>query len=236
MKYKKIITITLATILLCTTISAVVIAKDTNMDISSKASSVLRGRIFDLFTKLRGFFPILDKLLNNFKNTDPQVPQKPDTDVAPKLKFEISFNKVYKLEEPIIVEARLTNIGTYAVRLSEMNFKVGTLDYFIRTPDGLELQFVGEKDPRQMEIWTLFPGEENSRTIDIDIKCGLFNVIKSSGGVSGVPEPYEFIPGVYGIRAEYKSFYPIPTFTSETPAIWVGNLETEPDIFEIVEE
>lgn len=194
--------------------------------------SVFRGKIFDFFNKLRDAFPILVALFDTLKPEEPQEPAKPDTDTAPpKLSFDISVGEKFNLEEPIFVEATLTNVGKIAVRLSEMIFKVGTLDYLIRTPDGYELRFIGPVDSRYMEIWTLFP--EESRSIDIDIKCGLFNVPKSVEGAHSEYEPYKFIPGVYAVRAVYKSFVPVPTCTSLVPSIWQGQLETEPPLFEI---
>ncbi|GAG19236.1 unnamed protein product [marine sediment metagenome] len=146
--------------------------------------------------------------------------------------FDISGKEEYKLEEPICVRATLTNIDHEVISVSEMNFKVGTIDFFIRTPDGFEIQFIGPVDPNNMQLLTLYP--EDSSSIEIDIKCGLFGILKSVADVpSQVPIPYDFNPGVYRIYGVYKSFLPIPSLTSEFPKIWLGELETEHYSFEI---
>jgi len=239
MKYKKFVTITLVTLLFCASISTVAMARnsvDETKVIGIK--TVFQGKIFDFISKICNTFPILAKFFDNFQSVEPpklEEPPKPDSDTAPpKLLFDISGKEEYKLEEPIFVRATLTNIDHEIIYVSEMNFKVGTIDFFIRTPDGFEIQFIGPVDPNNVQLLTLYP--EDSSSIEIDIKCGLFGILKSATDVpSQAPIPYDFIPGAYGIYAAYRSFLPIPSPTSEFPKIWLGTLETEHYTFEITE-
>jgi len=233
MKYKKFVTITLVTLLLVTSISIVSMARISNEEIKNIAiKGTIQGRIFNFLNKLQEVFPVLAKFLKNLKPTEPSTPGTPDTDACPKLSFDITVGEKFTFEEPIIVEATLTNICRNAIRLCEMNFKVGTLDYFISTPDGYELHYVGLVDVKQVKIWTLLPKE--SRSIDIDIKCGLFNVLPYLDGDSLLYKPYEFIPGDYATYAVYNSFLPEDSLTSAVNNIWQGSLKSEAHFFTII--
>ena len=59
------------------------------------------------------------------------------------LEFDISINDSYLAGEPIIVTATLTNMGSEPVDISTMGLEVDTLDFYITTPDGKNLQYIG---------------------------------------------------------------------------------------------
>jgi hypothetical protein len=230
MKYNKFLTITLVSLLLFTSISAVSMARISTEEVKNiTINGTTKGLISNFLNKLQEVFPVLAKF---FKNLKPAEPSTPDTDTCPKLLFDISVGARFTLEEQIIVEATLANIGRNTIRLCEMNFKVGTLDYFISAPDGYELHYVGLVDAKQVQIWTLLPKE--SRSIDIDIKCGSFNVLPYLDGDSLLCKPYEFIPGDYAIYGIYNSFLPEDSLTSAVNNIWQGTLKTEAHYFTII--
>jgi len=229
MKYKNFFTITLVTLLLFTSISAVSMARISVREVKNiTINETTKGLISNFLIKLQEVFPVLAKFFKNIKSPDPSTP---DTDTCPKLLFDISVREKFTLEEPIIVEAILTNLGRGTVRLCEMNFKVGTLDYFIKTPDGYELHFIGVIDDKQVLIWALLPKE--SRSIDIDIKCGLFNVLPYFDSDSPICEPFKFVPGDYSIYAVYNSFVPEDSLSSVANNIWQGTLRTGAHYFTI---
>ena len=230
MKYKKFLAITLVTLLLFTSISAVSIARISVREVKNIIiNETTKGLISNFLIKLQEVFPVLAKFFKNINSPGLSIP---DTDTCPKLLLDISVEEKFTLEEPIIVEAILTNLGRSTVRLCEMNFKAGTLDYFIKTPDGYELHFIGIINDKQVLIWTLLPKE--SRSIDIDIKCGLFNTLPYFDSDSPICEPYKFVPGDYSIYAVYNSFIPEDSLSSIVNDIWQGTLKTEAHYFTIV--
>jgi len=63
--------------------------------------------------------------------------------IKPSLDFDISVNNSCIIGEPIIVNATLTNMGSEPVDILIMGPEVGTLDFFITTPDGKNLHYIG---------------------------------------------------------------------------------------------
>ncbi|MCK4365898.1 MAG: VCBS repeat-containing protein [Thermoplasmatales archaeon] len=144
--------------------------------------------------------------------------EEPDDQEEPILVFDISVEEKFKLGEPIPVIATLTNNGKKSIRVSEMNFKTGTVDFFIRTPDGYTIHYIGPVNDSEMRLWRLMP--EESQSIDMDIvKSGLFGIDPPSH----TDLSYEFVEGEYAIRGHYKS-YPVTPLTSLD--FWEGELDS----------
>ena len=120
--------------------------------------------------------------------------------------LELNVKNEYKVEEPIVVSAILTNVAEKYVAVCEMDLELDTLDFFIETPEGYTIHYIGPHIAKLPKVVLLPPGD--SITVKIDIKKeGLFGMDRT------LNEPYKFIEGPYTIKGYYKSY--VPTLTSE---------------------
>ena len=161
-------------------------------------------------------------------------PEEPDEQEDPKeeipLELTLKVEETNKEGDPILVKATLTNIGEKILIVSEMNFKIGTLDFYIDTPNGYNIHFFPPTNDSGMNYWTLELKE--SRCIYMDITGGLFGISPST---STSDCPYEFKEGCYTIVSYYKSYYVEPPAQIDGYIdVWEGDLESEPLHFEIV--
>ncbi len=163
----------------------------------------------------------------------PEKTEEPDEQKDPQeeipLELTLKLNEVYKEGDPIPVTATLTNIGDEIIMVSEMNFKTGTLDFYIDTPDGYKIHFIYPTNDSEMRYWELKP--EESRCIDMDITTrGLFGISPSPSDC-----PYEFKEGGYTIVGYYKSYY-VETATEVycNIDVWDGELYSSAYEFTIV--
>lgn len=161
MKYKKFITRTLVTVLLCTSISVAVGAKN---PIFSKDDFQIKNR-FGEFFKTRGFrsifsnfFQMIRNLFSMFFNRhDDKEDEEDDSQEDPKLEFILDLKEKYYLGDPINIAVILANIGEQAISLLEMDFKSGTIDYFIDTPDGYNIHWIGHVKEDIQHVLTIKP-------------------------------------------------------------------------------
>ena len=109
-------------------------------------------------------------------------PEEPDEQEDPKeeipLELTLKVEETNKEGDPILVKATLTNIGEKILIVSEMNFKIGTLDFYIDTPNGYNIHFFPPTNDSGMNYWILELKE--SRCIYMDITGGLFGISPSS--------------------------------------------------------
>lgn len=110
--------------------------------------------------------------------------------IRPLIDFNVSINDAYIAGEPIFVTATLTNIGSDSVNIGAMGLEVGTLDFYITTPDAKTLHYIGPiVDFCAPNI--LSPNE----TIQVT-----YNLLNEKFG-------YNFTTkGKYSIRGSYNSF------------------------------
>lgn len=161
------------------------------------------------------------------KKEKPAEQEDPQEEIP--LGLTLKLNEVYKEGDPIPVTATLANIGDEIITVSEMNFKTGTLDFYIDTPDGYEIHFIYPTNDSEMRYWKLKP--EESRCIDMDITRGLFGISPSTSDC-----PYEFKEGYYTIVGYYKSYYveTTPTQVDCYIDVWEGELDSSAYGFTIV--
>lgn len=261
MRYKKFITITLVTILVCTSITAVAAArfpraflfsdekiiedKGTISMPRTPSISLLGGRIkiigekgtyipFNLPEefKVNGirvkFTAVIIPIFSFLSRFFGGIPIKIITieKLEPILSFDIHVEREYLLGEPIFVTATLSNEGDEVISVCEMDVRLATLDFFIDTPDGKRLQYVGPLADMLPRYVRILPDESyTSDPIDITAR-GLFNVIFSEAA------PYEFTEGKYSITGFYQSK---PTvFEDSLKSVWRGQLYSCPYEFTIM--
>ena len=140
--------------------------------------------------------------------------------------------------EDIVVTAVLTNIGKIPLLVSEMCWQLETLDFFIRTKDGL-IHIVGpfiiDGIPRNIEILP-----EQTLTCDLtinsdDVEFGI--VLDTPSQVDAAP--YKFDIGEYVIWGKYISEAELDPDPSQVAGLqaWNGELESSNKIhFTIMEE
>ena len=221
MRYKKLVTITLMAILLCTSISATVGGRFSSVE--PKNVVALKGRISDFLSNLQSAFPFLAGIIERVAQRIPEdkTPEEPEKRI---LDFDICIDEQFKAKQPIPVTATLTNNGKTAVTVNEMSLKCRTLDFIIETPSGVEIHYIGPTGEIPEKI-TIEPGESNSTTIDDITLPGLFGVIQISdsaftqyhfkdAGIYNITGCY--IPGPYiqSSAAEYHKLYS-PTYQFE---------------------
>lgn len=211
MKYTKILTIILISVIVCTSISAVIMAR-TSREEKEEPSKPLE-------------IPLLELTMQLFVSSEGCG----------------SSLMEFKYGEVMNVTATIWNRCEYGIELDEMDVRLKTLDFFIRPMDtdpGKPVvihyiyPFEGEPAPVIIE-----PGESYvSRLISLNgcSSGAVFNVLGLY--TSARPSPYDFIPGNYSICAKYVSNLAITPRTSDIdPVIFTGELESSKLNFEIVE-
>lgn len=169
----------------------------------------------------------VDKPPKEEKPAEPEEPAEPeDTQEEIPLELTLELNEVYKEGDPIPVTATLTNIDDETLIVSEMNIKTGTLDFFIDTPNGDTIHFIGPVDDSGMMLWHLEPQESEFHP-DMDITCGYFSIDPPWA----TDLPYEFVEGEYTITGSYRSFA-----TQEYISLdfWEGELDSRTYEFTII--
>lgn len=168
------------------------------------------------------------------KPAEPEEPDEPkepdeqeDTQEEIPLELTLKLNEVYKEGDPIPVTATLTNIGDETLIVSEMSFKTGTLDFYIDTPNGDTIHFIGPVNDSGMRLRKLEPQESEFHP-DMDITCGLFGI--DPPWVTDLP--YQFIEGCYTIKAHYKSYMLDSGVLSIN--FWEGELDSHTYKFTII--
>ena len=230
MKCKKFISITLVSILLLTSASIAIGGTSENKQIIGTSS--VKGKISDLFNGIFNQISIFSKILDKiFKKPTQDVPhpppQPPQPPQQPKLGLELLVKEQFPVGEPIPVTATLTNLGTVAVNLCDIALEFGTLDFQIKTPDGQTIHYIGKIKYPPTVVY-LKPEEKIVKEIPDITQKELFGTDLSSE----VQQLYFEQIGVYYITGIYKSFLPIPTFTSAP--FWIGTLYSQTYKFEII--
>ncbi len=242
MSYKKIITITLVTVLLCTSLSAVVGAKDVEVK-GINAIKAFQNSISDLIERIFSQIPILSVLFDRFvKKEKPEThtPQDPEPDP---LLFEISMESTeYLIGEDIKVKATLTNIGNKPLYVADLDVYQGSLDFIIKTPEGYEIHIIEPTFQTVQKAVLLEPDQslEYSIIINSEEDDIVFGVDFPQESADKVPIPYKFGIGTYGIQGKYTSDPEVPSDPSQlVPEIkvWKGEITTEPPlVFEIIDK
>ena len=145
------------------------------------------------------------------------------------------------MEEPIQIKVTISNIGSTVVYIGEMDVRLGTLDFFIRTPQDGTVHYIGpfvDKVPDTILI------EPNGGTYEYKIVINspgmIFGKDQTSEGVgSQEPIPYHFKSGHYSIIGKYVSnqvIEPSKSSLSSDILVWQGELISEPPlVFAILE-
>lgn len=237
MKCKRFLVIMLVSVLLCTSISAVVGANVSRDEIREKAvSRTLPAGLSSFFSKILKAFPLLGTI---FKIAAPQGSseiKEPSSGIAskPLLSFKIELmvddpeNIPYG--EPIIVSATLTNNGKSPIQLCEMDVKLKTLNFEIKTPAGKKIVYLGPFGGTAKGV-VLNASQSIYSKIDLTDPKNIFGApLVPPGGVA--VKPYNFIRGDYSIRGIYTS----KKIDNPDPKIrfWEGNLTSETLEFTIV--
>lgn len=221
MRYKVFLTIAFAVIILCASFTAVVGGRFSYND--------NKDRIASTFPETKGIFggtilsflqKILAKLFEIFKPKNPIDPPA-DSDLS----FTLDLKESYNLSYPVEILANLTNIGDKDISILEMNFKSGTLDYFIDTPDGHTIHWIERVDESVQHVRIIKPQESDIAPMDIKIP-GLFGYEEN-----GEKIPYEFISGNYTIYGHCRSIL-IPGTSSSNSS--VGEMNTSKYDFTIL--
>jgi len=230
MKYKKLITMTLVTILLCTSALA---ATGRNMSSEEKIKDVkstglLRGRL-SLSTFFEKIAEVFSSLFDRLRSAEPEEPQTPETPEPVKLVLEIVMDQMeFKLDEPIAVVATLTNMGERTVYVAEMDVRLGTLDFCIRTKDGY-IHYMGPFVDKVPEVKVLNPNGTLVFKMIINSPDVTFGKKVSSESEEGIPKPYYFDEGCYAITGIYTSkiaVEPTPSSLTADVQVWQGELES----------
>ena len=238
MSYKKIITITLVAVLLCASLSVVVGGRNVETK-EIHTLTALKNSFSSFINRIISQFPILGALFQNFKRAKPPEQHTPETPEEPEvLVFEISMKDTrFTVEDDIVVTATLTNIGKRPLYVSEMCCQVETLDFLIRTKDGL-IHYIGPYIDRTPRLVLIEP--EQSITCDLTINSDdvtFGKVLDSPSSVDAAPRPYKFDIGEYVIWGKYVSKAPVaPSQVSSDIVIWNGELESNKIHFTIMEQ
>ena len=167
---------------------------------------------------------LCDKVKQEYKPEEPD--EQEDTQEEIPLELTLELNGIYNEGDPIPVTATLTNIGDETLIVSEMNIKTGTLDFYIDTPNGDTIHFIGPVDDSGMRLWKLEPQESEFHP-DMDITCGYFGIDPPWA----TDLPYEFVEGEYTITGAYRSF---ATQEYTSSAFWEGELDSRTYEFTII--
>lgn len=162
-----------------------------------------------------------EEVVEEPNDEEPEKDEDEEDDLDDKtLAFELIIEKdMFELGEIINVTAKLTNVGDETFRLSVMDFKLGTLDYFIDTPDD-PIHFCFPIDNDTMPFMVLEP--QASEEITVDIKVGIFGISGPSPSSSGSGS-YKFRDGSYTITGYYRS-YNVPDPPHVDMDLWEGEL------------
>ena len=244
MKYRKILTIMLVSVLICISISAIAMATTPGGENKIKKTvtfSNLLCRVYDALPPFFARFIQIDASAIDEQSVEKEQPPKdPET---PVLELSIAFVGCgghgsslleFKLGEKMLLQATIWNRCEYtAVKVDEMDVRLKTLDFFIETPDGLQIHYIRPFDLDREHVPVIIePGD-----------CYESSVIWLNGDSSGdpvfgvadpehcwPPSPYKYITGPYSIRAKYVSNLATPpTFSSNDidPNIVIYNGELE---------
>jgi len=173
-----------------------------------------------LLTSLFKYLPI--NIITIEKYTSPQPPQPPQ---PPLLIFELKLEESYSIEDPILLEAKITNKGEKSINLCDIGLEKGTLDLVIEihsTSEYNPVHYIGPTKPP--EIRELPTGETITVTYDLKklAEDGMLGRSKAE-----TCRPFNFEIGSYQIKGVYDSFDPAPHFTSDSNLnVWKGTLET----------
>ena len=146
-------------------------------------------------------------------------------------------NTNYKIGEPVMVTATLTNTGTIAAQVNLIQLFFAAMDFEITTPEGYIIHYLGPYSMAPFpQLITLRPGESTEVTYDL-LQLNLGN--EDIGN-------YEFnIPGEFNIKAVYSSydFYGWIHLESATEQFylrgsmaWIESLETDKQAYPAGEE
>jgi len=153
---------------------------------------------------------------------------KPKSNVH-NLDFDVSPGKVdYKIGEPILTTAKLTNKGEIAADVAELGLDIGTLDFEIATPEGYQIHYIGPYSLRPIRMLSLEPGE----SIQIE-----YDLLKGQFGNQEIGK-YEFeTPGHLTIKGKYRGGW-YRTIESDTrdfylrkSMAWVETLKTDKEAY-----
>ncbi|HEC81142.1 MAG TPA: PEGA domain-containing protein, partial [Thermoplasmatales archaeon] len=128
------------------------------------------------------------------------------------LNFEISLKKLFKEDEPIQIEATITNNNNHTINVSEMGLRIKSLNFNITTPDGKTLHYTGPYIRTLPKVVSISPYSSYSIKID-DLKR--------------VFTHYNFTAGDYNIQGHYVSGH-------AWGPVWKGKLNSSVHKFSII--
>jgi len=252
MKYTKILTIMLTSVLICVSISAVTTARTSIGEREIKTQGIFSDLFYRFFNAIPAFAKIFQREApaidaDSIKKEEP--PKDPET---PALELRIEFIGCgghgsslleFKLGERMYVQATIWNRCEYTpVKVDEMDARLKTLDFIIETPDGYLIHYIRPYDlEREHAPLIIEPGDYYESSVI------WLNGDSSGDPVFGIydpehcwpPKPYRYIPGHYSIYAKYVSNLAAPpTFSSDDidcdVVIYNGELESETLFFKII--
>ncbi|MEW6095750.1 MAG: hypothetical protein AB1567_04380, partial [bacterium] len=137
------------------------------------------------------------------------------------LQLTLSLKKSFKLNEPIMIKIRLTNLSSNNIKLSEMDAAKNSLDYELRTPQGYTLTYIGPVAFTWPEVVELKKGEaiELERNLK-DIPLGRKDIDEF--------QDYLATPGKYSLSCIYNSWG-----SQHAEGRWEGKIKSNIVDFEI---
>ena len=230
MKYKKLLTITLVSLLLCTSVSMIATANN-KMEKSVFGKLNVKDRISDIINTLRSKFPILAGILDIIMPSKPSEPVQPQPPFKVNLSYDIEIKEVYQLKEEICVATLITNNGEKEVGVDEMNLRCGTINLIINTPAGRELRYLGDTSTKPL-VKIIREGQTLIHKIrDITLEGLFWEQPVSESQYTQYDSPFDDA-GTYTIQGLYRGYI---HSTSGVYSQFQIKLESPVYEFEIVE-